>query len=97
MKKVISILFFLAMLLQAIPVLHYFSYTKAGVYFAMDEEKPNEKNKESKEDKQDDKISFSSFKIKASRHLASLCFHYYSSQLPSCPHLQMLTPPPDFC
>ena len=44
MRKLISILFLSLLLLQAIPVLHFFSAKKAIFYSLIDEEKPVEKN-----------------------------------------------------
>ena len=85
------------MLVQAIPVLHFFSEKPEVFYFAIDEEKPNEKNIELKEDKQDDKVFFFLYKIFNDQSVSSNSFQHYTSQLPSSPHLEMLTPPPDFC
>ena len=85
------------MLLQAIPVLHFFSGKPEVFYFAIDEEKPNEKNNELKEDKQDDKLFFSLHKVCSDQSVSSIRFQHYTSQLPSSPHVEMLTPPPDFC
>ncbi len=97
MKKIISIVFLMTMLLQAIPVLHFFTERPEIFYTSLDEEKPSEKNKETKEDKQEDKTFLSFYATSYIKLIASINFQNYTSQLPSSPHLEMLAPPPDFC
>ena len=80
------------MLLQAIPLLHFFSSQKEVFYVYIDEEKLEEK-KDSKESKELVTLPISSpaeqtFKTYFSPGTDS----YYSS-----PQLEFLTPPPDHC
>ncbi|HVF98099.1 MAG TPA: hypothetical protein VM871_12290 [Flavisolibacter sp.] len=97
MKKVVSILFLVTMLLQAIPVLHFFTEKPEIFYTSIDEEKPSEKGKETKEDKQGDKAFLSFCTPVSVKVVEAICFQNYTSLLPPSPHLEMLTPPPDFC
>jgi hypothetical protein len=85
------------MLLQAIPVLHFFTEKPEIFYTSIDEEKPSEKSKETKEDKQEYKALLSFYTTLSIELVAAICFQNYTSQLPSSPHLELLTPPPDFC
>src|SRR5215203_2037609 len=50
MRRIVSILFLSLMLLQAIPVLHFFSSQKEVFYTYIDEEKPDEKSAKEKKD-----------------------------------------------
>ena len=85
------------MLLQAIPVLHFFTERPEIFYTSIDEEKPTEKSKETKEDKVEDKALLSFYATSSIEIIADIRFQNYASQLPSSPHLEMLTPPPDLC
>lgn len=82
------------MLLQAIPVLHFFAEKKAVFYAYVDEEKPEQKSKVEKEDLQQFTI--------ASAHSffeddALLLFSPFIQKHHSSPFLEFLTPPPDAC
>jgi hypothetical protein len=81
------------MLLQAIPVLHFFSSQKEIFYALIDEEKPEEKANEKKEYREC--VSLSSIVPPEEKdvHLFSLfAIHHYTSPL-----LELMTPPPDAC
>ena len=93
MRRLISILFLSLLLLQAIPVLHFFSSQKEIFYAYVDEEKPDDKVKE---------------KLIAKEYLGSeiftpplltkqnhFCFHLVKAY--SSPHPERLTPPPNAC
>ena len=95
MRKIISILFLFTMLLQAIPVLHFFTEKPEIFYTSIDEEKPSEKNKEMKEDIVKDKAFLSFYATSPVDLITVVLFQNYATQLPSSPHLEMLTPPPD--
>ena len=97
MRKIISILFLLTLLLQAIPVLHLFAENPGDFYTAIDEEKPSEKNKELKGEQQGDKVFLSFYTTTSSELILITRFQNYTSQLPFTPHLEMLAQPPDFC
>ena len=81
--------------MQAIPILHFFADKPEIFYAVIDEEKPTEK--ETKESKQDDKAIFTPHRILNTQLIAFIRVHSYSSTLPSSPHLELLTPPPNFC
>lgn len=87
----------MTMLLQAIPVLHFFTEAPEIFYTSIDEEKPSEKHKETKGGKQEDKAFLSFYTTLSIESAAAIRFQNYTSPLPSFPHLEMLTPPPDFC
>lgn len=94
MRKIVSILCLLLMLLQAIPVLHFFAERKAIFYSYVDEEKPEQKSKVGKDDfNQEFTLTFSSFFEEENVRLFS-CFVQKSL---SFPFLEFLTPPPDAC
>lgn len=92
MSRIISTLFLLLMLLQAIPVLHFFSSQKEIFYTYIDEEKPDEKSKEKKEGKEF--LSLTSFfpieQIVTTLFSPATESHYIS------PKLEFITPPPNF-
>jgi hypothetical protein len=91
MRRVISILFLSLMLLQAIPVLHFFSSNKAIFYAYIDEEKPDEKVK--KEGKESFSITLiPTFEANTKKEFSPYLLNQYSSPL-----LEALTPPPDAC
>ncbi len=82
------------MLLQAIPVLHFFSSHKAIFYTYVDEEKPEQKSKVEKEDGKE--YLTLTIKTFAEAESTRLFFHFLEKQ-PSSPLLEFLTPPPDAC
>lgn len=94
MRKIISILCLSLMLLQAIPVLHFFAAKKAVFYAYVDEEKPEQKSKIGKEDLNQE------FTIIAAPFFAEEDIRLFSPfvQKRHCsPFLEFLTPPPDAC
>ena len=93
MRRIISILFLSLLLLQAIPVLHFFSSQKEVFYSYVDEEKPDSKVKEKKDGKEYLSLeALSSFVLHEKNQFARLVVKQYNS-----PHLDLLTPPPDAC
>ncbi|HEX8313614.1 MAG TPA: hypothetical protein VF609_01395 [Flavisolibacter sp.] len=94
MRRIVSILFLSLMLLQAIPVLHFFSSQKEVFYTNIDEEKPNEKiAKEKKEGKE-------YLSLEVEPPVDQLIQTKYSAAADtnySSPTLTFLTPPPDAC
>jgi hypothetical protein len=94
MRRIVSILFLSLMLLQAIPVLHFFSSQKEVFYTYIDEEKPDEKSgKEKKAGKE-----YLSFEVETP--VDQLIQTAYSSAVDnnySSPTLAFLTRPPDAC
>jgi flagellar basal body-associated protein FliL len=93
MRRVISIFFISLMLLQAIPVLHFFSSQKEVFYAYIDEEKPSEKSKETKEGKE--YLSLSD--MTPTEEELTTQFFPASVNAYASPLLEFLTPPPDFC
>lgn len=93
MRRVISMLFLSLMLLQAIPVLHFFSSQKEVFYVYIDEEKTEENAKEKKESKEYLSLtsSFSLPEINKPHFPPGTDKHY------TFPLLEFLTPPPDRC
>lgn len=82
------------MLLQAIPVLHFFSSQKAVFYSYVDEEKPEQKSKVGKEDfNREVAIITQSFPEDESTYL----FLPFVQKQHLSPLLEFLTPPPDAC
>lgn len=84
------------MMLQAIPVLHFFSSHKAVFYTYIDEEKPEHKVKLSKE--KDDLVkdynqALFAFQEEENKFLFPL---FIEKQHPS-PFLEFSAPPPDAC
>lgn len=91
MRRLVSILFLSLMLLQAIPVLHFFSSNKAIFYAYIDEEKPDDKIK--KEGKEYLTVSVAAtFETKSKKEFFPFLVNHYSSPL-----LESLTRPPDAC
>jgi uncharacterized protein YxeA len=90
MRRIISLLFLLLMLLQAIPVLHFFSSQKEVFYVYIDEEKQDDSPKEKKESFS--LSSFSAAEQTIKTHYSSGTETNYAS-----PILEFLTPPPDYC
>lgn len=79
------------MMLQAIPVLHFFSSHKEVFYAYIDEEKPDHKSKVKKEVKEYLTQSlFPAFEKEMKTSFPPIVLHRYSS-----PFLEYLTPPPD--
>lgn len=94
MKRLVSILFLSLLLLQAIPVLHFFSEEKAVFYSLIDEEKPVEKwGLEKKEGKE----YLSAFQVPLVTEVTNRCFPSFRLSLYSSPTLDALTPPPNAC
>ena len=94
MRKIVSILCLCLMLLQAIPVLHFFAEKKAVFYTYVDEEKPEQKSKAGKEELQ--KYVLTAAQVFAEEETApSVCF--FLQKPLSSPLLEFLTPPPDAC
>ncbi|HYH13629.1 MAG TPA: hypothetical protein VD794_00320 [Flavisolibacter sp.] len=92
MRRIISILFLSLMLLQAIPVLHFFSSQKEVFYVYIDEEKL--------EEKKDSKVSKELFTLIVCSPAEQLIKTYFSPGTDtyySSPLLEFLTPPPDHC
>ena len=92
MRRIISILFLSLLLLQAIPVLHFFSFQKEVYYSYIDEEKPGD-TKEIKDGKEYLQVT----------HHALLSFEEENTYPPffvidtASPLLEYATPPPDAC
>ena len=86
-------LFLSLMLLQAIPVLHFFSSQKEVFYVNIDEEKPEEGSKEKKESKEylSLALGFLAPEINKTQFPSVTDKHY------TFPLLEFLTPPPDCC
>ena len=94
MRSFTAILLSLTILLQAIPVLHFFSEKPEIFYVAIDEEKPGEKSNDAKDDKTDDK-SFWQYSLTGAAELKLPAgIHSQTSSVPSSPYLEMVTPPP---
>lgn len=94
MRKVLSILFLLLLLLQAIPVLHFFSSNKEVFYAYIDEEKPEEKSKP--------ELKITKEYLSAATGLLvedEVCrrFSPFAVSPLSSPVLDFLSPPPDAC
>jgi hypothetical protein len=81
------------MLLQAIPVLHFFSSQAEVFYVYIDEEKPDEKSKEKKEGKEVLSLSID-FTVSLSN---KRIFNPSPESVYGSPLLEFLTPPPDAC
>ena len=93
-RKLIAILFLSLLMLQAIPVLHFFSSQKAVFYSYVDEEKPDQKSKAEKEDYQKEACQVAyPFSDEEIRPL----FLPFVEKQHSSPYLEALTPPPDAC
>jgi hypothetical protein len=94
MRKIVSILCLSLMLLQAIPVLHFFFEKKAVFYAYVDEEKPEQKSKVGKDDCQHYIVlTTQPFPEEKARH----AFSPFVQKRHSSPLLEFLTPPPDAC
>lgn len=79
------------MMLQAIPVLHFFSSNKAIFYAYIDEEKPNDKIK--KEGKEFLSVTVAQmFEAKTEKEFLPFLVNHYPSPL-----IESLTPPPNAC
>ena len=84
------------MLLQAIPVLHFFSSHKAVFYTYIDEEKPEQKLKFGKEKEEPAKEYNLALHAMQEEENKSFYAGFLEKQPPS-PLLEFLTPPPDAC
>ena len=93
MKKIVSILFLSLMLLQAIPVLHFFSAQKEIFYALIDEEKPQEKAAEKKECRQ----AASLLMVSPAEKTIKIFFPLLGCGSYNSPLLELQTPPPDAC
>jgi hypothetical protein len=82
------------MLLQAIPVLHFFSSQKAVFYSYVDEEKPEQKSKIEKKDQTD---YFSLTENLFLEEKSPVVFILFFAAKPTSPLLEYTTPPPDAC
>ena len=91
MRRIISVLFILLMLVQAIPVMHFFSSQKGVFYVYIDEEKPDGKSKE----KKDGKECLSAFYLPVSEQVITPMFRTGIDMQYAWPFLESLTPPPD--
>ena len=94
MRKLASILFLFLLLLQAIPVLHFFAEKKAVFYAYVDEEKPEQKSKVEKESFHPQTETF--LNLVPEGELLRLFSPFVQKQHLS-PFLESLTPPPDAC
>lgn len=93
MRKLISILFLSLMLLQAIPVLHFFSSQKEVFYSYIDEEKPDDKSAKEKKEKGKEYLSLEvgpPVELRIQTAYTSATDTNYAS-----PVLASHTPPPD--
>lgn len=97
MKKLISILFLFAMLLQAIPVLHFFMEKPEVFYTTIDEEKAPEKGKELKEKNDNDKAFLIAGTESFFEKEGSPSYIIYKPQIPATPNQEPLSPPPNIC
>ena len=81
------------MLLQAIPVLHFFADKKDIFYTYIDEEKPEKGTQEKDECKAflDDANTYPEEQVCKAR------FSFIQVNSYATPHLEFLTPPPDAC
>lgn len=91
MRKIFSILFLSLMLLQAIPVLHFFFSQKEVFYTYIDEEKPDGKSIEKKDGKEFLSLSLPSPLTQTIKKQ----FPFHVENQPASPLLECLTPPPD--
>lgn len=79
------------MLLQAFPVLHFFSSQKEVFFAWIDEEKPEEKSKVKNEGKEYLPLNMNTGEEQVSKaHFTQYIAHNYAS-----PYLEFITPPPD--
>jgi hypothetical protein len=93
-RRIFAIYFSLLLLLQAIPVLHFFSSHKAVFYSYVDEEEPGQKSKVEK------KAVKECLSVTPALLLAEEKAPFYlplSETPPSSPFLEFLTPPPNAC
>lgn len=93
MRRLVSILFLSLLLLQAIPVLHFFSSQKQIFYALIDEEKPVEKvSVEKKAGKEYcfQTCAFAPPVVEVTARFRPFPLHPYTS-----PTLDALTPPPN--
>ncbi|HEU4904058.1 MAG TPA: hypothetical protein VFT06_14730 [Flavisolibacter sp.] len=94
MRRIFAILFTLLLLLQAIPVLHFFSSHKSVFYSYVDEEEPGQKSKVEKKELKE------CLSVVPDLPLAEEKAPFYlplSEEAPSSPILEFLTPPPNAC
>lgn len=91
MRRIVSILFMSLMLLQAIPVLHFFSSQKEIFYVYIDEEKPDNNSKEKKDGKE-----FLSLTTPAPlEEISQTGFPFLQEDLYKSPLPEAITPPPN--
>jgi hypothetical protein len=94
MRKIVSILCLSLLLLQAIPVLHFFAEKKAVFYAYVDEEKPEQKSKVGKDELNKYLVTATQL---FSEEKTRLPFSPFVQKHHSSPLLEFLTPPPDAC
>jgi hypothetical protein len=94
MRKIISIILLSLMMLQAIPVLHFFAAKKAIFYAYIDEEKPE---KGSAQEKDECKAFLDDANAYAEEQVRKTSFSIIQVNIYATPHLDFLTPPPDAC
>lgn len=94
MRKIIAIFLVSLMLLQAVPVLHFFSSQKAVFYSYVDEEKPEQKSKAEGEEYNKHLTITPQFFMEEE---GSQPFSPFIARQLSSPLLEALTPPPDAC
>lgn len=82
------------MLLQAIPVLHFFMEKKEVFYSYVDEEEPEHK---SKVEKKIAKEYLSIADLLDSSGETDCTYRHYTEDQPLSPSLEFLTPPPNAC
>ena len=91
MRRIISIMFAMLMLLQAIPVGHFFSGQPEVFYVYIDEEKPGEKSKEKTDSKESEFCVFDLGTMLSGIHI----FHPAPPSFYSPPYLEAATQPPN--
>ena len=94
MRKLVSIFFLSLMLLQAIPVLHFFAEKKEVFYSYVDEEEPEHK---SKVEKKAFKEYLPLFFVAGAAGENNRRYRPFSEDQPLSPSLEFLTPPPNAC
>ncbi|NTS40893.1 hypothetical protein HRG84_08235 [Flavisolibacter sp. BT320] len=96
MKRLAAILFLFLLLLQAIPVLHFFSAEKAVFYTYIDEEKPEQKLNAGKE--KGDIAKEYNLALQAFREEENRSFYAgFVERSHATPLLEFVAPPPDAC
>lgn len=94
MRRLISIFFLSLLLLQAIPVLHFFSARKTVFYSLIDEEKPVEKTVVEKK-ASEEKEFLALFETGPVVKTVQRCFAPFFVSPYTSPSLDCITPPPN--